>query len=346
MLTEATSSTESIRSVAHRPVLVVGVPRSGTSWTANVLAACEGTRLVREPDNEKLSAPAIWAKKDLGRFPVLDAMDRAGGYERLWRWAFAGASDNYRLRVARRLLSRADDRDLENLAKGRRTKELDLAGVLSARPRVSPAGSTVIAKSVHAVLSVGWLASHFEIDVLVVLRHPANVLASWLELELPDRDRNLFALDRVRERFVRPWEVPLPGDTVLERAVWQLGLSTCALEQAAAAHPEWHVRTHEQLCDDSASQFRSLVHDLGLVWGSGPSVVLETSNKPGTGFTESREASQVADSWRTRLSEEQVKVMLQVLRPFPLKTWDPEELSCGGKGSTEWLAQASAPDSD
>jgi hypothetical protein len=60
------------------PVLVVGVPRSGTTWTARVLGAALGTRLVMEPDNEKISAPAILPKRRLGRFPVLASGQSAG----------------------------------------------------------------------------------------------------------------------------------------------------------------------------------------------------------------------------------------------------------------------------
>jgi len=325
---------ENASPVGRRPLLVVGVPRSGTTWTSNVLGATAGARLVAEPDNEKLSVPAIWAKRRLGRFPVLDDGDHSFRYWQLWRWAFSGAKSGLRLSLAQHQLRQATDEDLEALVQGRLTPSLRVAGILAALPRgASPPGISVV-KSVHACLGVEWLAARFEVDVLVILRHPANVLASWLDLDLPDRDRDLGALSRVQERFVRPWGVPAPGASDLERAIWELGLLTCALEQAASKHPEWHVRTHEQLCSDPEAQFRALARDLGLELGPVALDVLRSSDKPGTGFSVERRTAGLADSWRGRLGSHEVDTLLRVLSPFPIRTWDLSELRDGAPRST------------
>ncbi len=310
------------RRLGPRPVLVVGVPRSGTTWTANVLGASEGASVVMEPDNEKLSAPAIWAKAGLGRFPVLGAGDNARRYARLWRWALSGAGSNRRLRLAQRLVRHATGEDLEALVQGREPMALRMSGILGSYPHAAPATGVVIAKSVHACLAIEWLAARFDVDVLIVLRHPANVLASWLELELPDRDRDLGSLIEIQEKYSKPWGVPVVGHRVLDRAVWQVGLLTCALEDALSRHPEWHVRTHEQLCSNSQAQFQSLAADLGLTLGDAAIDLLRRSDKAGSGFAVKREASGLADSWRHRLGEQEVETLKRVLRTFPLRTWD------------------------
>ena len=326
----------------HRAVLIVGLPRSGTTWIANVLGASEGAVLVAEPDNEKLSAPAIWAKHGLGRFPVLMAGADESRYQRLWQWALSGAPSSPRLRLAQRIVRRASDEDLEALVGSRTPLSLRLAGAVGAAPRGTSASALVVAKSVHACLAVEWLATRFDVDILVVLRHPANVLASWLDLQLPDRDRNLGALSAVQERYVQPWGVPLAGQRILDRALWQLGLLTCALEQALSQHPEWHVRTHEQLCSDPVAQFRGLAEDLGLTLGDAAIDVLRRSDKPGSAFSAERNAAGLADSWKHRLDSKEVEALKQVIGKFPIKTWDIGELqvdavetakSDGGNGS-------------
>jgi Sulfotransferase family len=319
-------------------VVVVGLPRSGTSWTGNVLGAARGAVQVREPDNEKLSAPAIWAKRGLGRFPVLDATDRPWRYERLWRWALSGAPTGLRMDLARRLVRSSNDIALEELVRGRVSAKLKAASELGA-VRVGAHASraaAVVAKSVHVCLALGWLASRFDLEVVVVLRHPANVLASWLELELPDRDRDLSSVQKVSERFVERWGVSRPGVGSLERAVWQLGLLTCALEEAISEHPDWQVCTHERLCADPETAFRRLAREVGLAWSSEMSDVIEGSDKPGSGFAVERQASRLADSWRERLGRDQIDTMLRVLAPFPLKTWDSDQLAGGGPGNLEW----------
>src|SRR5579862_5634574 len=110
----------------HRPVLVVGLPRSGTTWTESVLGTAVGASTVSEPDNEKLSAPAISAKRGLGRFPVLTPGDHAPRYERLWRWALQGAPSSTALRTAAKVMKRADRDAAESLLNGRPSLELRL----------------------------------------------------------------------------------------------------------------------------------------------------------------------------------------------------------------------------
>jgi hypothetical protein len=322
----------------HRPVLIVGLPRSGTTWTENVLGTALDASIVSEPDNEKLSAPAIWAKRSLGRFPVMFAGDEAQAYRRLWRWALTGAPSSRSLRAAQRLVERSDPEAVEQLVKGRPSPELRIAGILASRPGFGEVPGVLVAKSVHACLAIEWIVTKFELDVLVVLRHPANVLSSWLELDLPDRDRDLGGSARVRRRFLDKWDVPLPGVGPVERAAWQLGLLTAALEEFAYAHTDWVVRTHEQICSDPDSEFRSLFLELGLTWGPTTSSLLELGDKPGSGFTLNRKYSELADSWRTRLDQDVVDILGRVLRPFPIKTWDPTDLSAQTNGSTKWLA--------
>lgn len=318
----------------RRPVLVVGLPRSGTTWTESVLGTAVGATVVTEPDNEKLSAPAIWAKRRLGRFPVLAPGDEAGSYRRLWRWVFDGAPGNRsNLRAARRLLERSGPDDLEALARGRPSPRLRIAGALGSRLESVEPSELVVAKSVHVCLAVDWIADEFDVDVLVVLRHPANVLSSWLELNLPDRDRGLGESPLIRQRFVERWGVPLPGPGAIERVAWQLGLFTAALEQSASGHPGWVVRTHERLCSNPESEFRKLFGDLGLTWGPTTSLMLEQSDTPGTGFSLKRRSSDLAESWKSRLGDEELETLGRVLEHFPIKTWNPADLTTMRKRS-------------
>ena len=58
-----------IDSEHHEAATARRAPRaSGTTWTASMLATAETATLVAEPDNEKLSAPAISSKRNIGRF--------------------------------------------------------------------------------------------------------------------------------------------------------------------------------------------------------------------------------------------------------------------------------------
>jgi hypothetical protein len=70
-------------------ILVIGPPRSGTTWVEQVLGRATSARVVHEPDNETCNPFALRAKTPLGRFPVLAPGDIAPpAYVDLWGRAF------------------------------------------------------------------------------------------------------------------------------------------------------------------------------------------------------------------------------------------------------------------
>ena len=239
-----------------------------------------------EPDSETKSAPAIWAKRRLGRYPVLAPGDRDDDYQELWRWVLAGAPQDRRLEAAERVRKFAVDKEWRWYVRGRWTPTMRLAGQLGRHPGDQPVPELrdhrLLVKSVHAAMSVQWLAATFDLDVLVLLRHPAAVLASWQSLGMPEHFARLERVPEVRRRC-EEWGVPLPGPDELEHTVWLLGVLLTSLEQAA--HESGFVlRTHEQLCVSPADEFRTLYRELGLEWTDRADAYLEELNRPGQGL--------------------------------------------------------------
>lgn len=71
-------------------VLVVGMPRSGSTWTAEILGLAEGTRALQEPDNPDNNPAAVAVRSVRGWHPTLEVGQAAPDYQRLWDLAFAG----------------------------------------------------------------------------------------------------------------------------------------------------------------------------------------------------------------------------------------------------------------
>ncbi len=104
-----------------------------------------------------------------------------------------------------------------------------------------------------------------------------------------------------------------------------IGLLLAVIEDTSARHPDWHVRTHEQLCADPIAEFRRLFADLGLHWGKASEEFLRDHNTPGSGFMVKRVASELPDSWQRRLDDAQVATLRRVLGWFPLTTWSDQD---------------------
>jgi hypothetical protein len=314
-----------------RPIVVVGLPRSGTTWTHNALVRAAGVVKVGEPDNEDKHPAAIHAKRRLGRYPVLAPGDDDRDYRRLWEWILSGGPEGRRDRLARFILRPGlNDRIYE----GRRDVVTWLGGTLARRPvpgfhRPAEPGR-VVAKSIHLQLALDWLVSNFDVDVLVLFRHPASVLASWMEVNLKDgRNSTLETRPDVRRRYVERWGVPLPGPDPLERMCWRIGLLLAALEESVEGHPEWRKWTHEQLCDDPAAEFRRLFDDLDLTWTDAAQRYLKKKNTPGTGFQLKRVASELSDSWHQRLDDRHLEVLRSTLALFPIRAWTDKDFERG-----------------
>ena len=229
------------RSVREPRILVVGPPRSGTTWIAQAIRHGAGCRYVHEPDNERYSPLALRLKAGLGRFPVLGPDDDAAPSELLWRRAFRAGGPRPWVtdRFARGLLkvTPAEMRERALRADGHVAFHLRAAGRLaSTDARV--AHEAVVIKSVHSALALDWLTPRFRPSTVIVLRNPLNVLASYRDLEMRDQDRDLGSDVRVRERVLEPRGiVPLPPTAdPLRRAAWQLGLFMTVLSDAAAHH--------------------------------------------------------------------------------------------------------------
>jgi hypothetical protein len=313
-----------------RPILIVGLPRSGTTWTMRALAAAPGTRSLGEPDNEDKFPASIHAKRAVGRYPVLRPGEPCPPYRKLWAWILQGADEDGRARLARHLLGPGA---VNRIHEGRPDPVTWLAGQVARnpRPRPAPAGSDrLVVKSIHAQLCAEWLADSFDVEVLMLQRHPANVLASWLEVNLKDaRNSTLESRPEIRTRYLEPWGVPLPGPDPIERISWRIGLLMAVLEDARSRHPEWHVRRHEQLCTDPPAEFQKLYAELGLEWGDSSAEFLDEHNTPGTGFVVKRVASELSDSWRHRLDGDQVATLRRVLDRFPLTGWTDRDFEPG-----------------
>ena len=147
-----------------------------------------------EPDSEGHRASAIWAKRKTGRYPVLAPGDHHPDYGELWSWILDGTPENARLHLAARVLSVARPREINSYLRGDGSFKMAAASLLGRHPtgptgarRSRPLDQGLLVKTVHAPLSVEWLDAEFDIEVLVVLRHPGSVLASWLALDFIDQ---------------------------------------------------------------------------------------------------------------------------------------------------------------
>jgi hypothetical protein len=320
--------------MSRSAVLVVGVPRSGSSWVGRVLGSTPDAVYLGEPDNHEHCPFALRAKLGLrGRFyPDVRPAETVPVYEQLWREAFASPlsreysfSERARRALALRLLRRASDgevrRSISDPAAAPRT--VRVAARLAVPERPPAHDGNLVVKSVHAQLALEWIASRFPVNVLVVLRQPLNVLSSWKEMGwLHDGSDPLGELDPASARQLEEaFDLPrTDAASPVEQAAELIGLLNAALVDGARRHPEWTVVAHEELCEQPHESFRAAAAAVGLGWDRGGDDLLDQLNQPGAGYETTRVAAGLEDVWRTRLTSGEIDAARSVLQRFDSET--------------------------
>lgn len=310
-----------------KPVLVVGIPRSGTTWVARVVALGTHARYLEEPDNHFRFGFAFRAKSALGQreYPRLEpgeAPAAARNYARLWVNALEkpcpGHPAGIRGRIADGLVARAGPAKVSAAVAGGVTGYgLDTARRLAVPLRPKAGEGPLIVKSVYAALSVEWIASRHDVEVVVTTRHPLNIVSSWHELGWLDEPfaEPLSTLDpaMLRSLSARFGAPPPPGGSPVGRATWFVGVLGRALDDAVTRNPSWHRLVHEDLCRSPGEGFHRLAATLGLPWHAAGDRAIDDWNRPGEGYETHRVAAELADAWESRLSPRDVEDATAVL---------------------------------
>jgi len=304
-------------------LLIAGLPRSGTSWTARALGQTEGTTLVSEPDNDRNHVEALKAKARLGRYPILGVGDIARAYASLWRYGMAGVDhlDGRRNRWATAQVAAVPPAEVERVmtdpSEAWPARLRAAVAVARVDGRHPVALGPVLVKSVHCALALDWVVEVVAPDaVLLIVRHPANVIGSWRDMgwgmgTFPWSDPRLW------ERFAPGGERP-PGERPepwIVRASWQFALMASALVAAADRHG-WLLVDHADLLDDPPARLSELAGRLGLDWTEGAQRWVVEGDRPGQGYDLTRVTAQERDRWRGRLADDEVQTLASVLGHF------------------------------
>ncbi|MGC5016648.1 sulfotransferase [Streptosporangium sp. DT93] len=238
------------------PVLVTGLPRSGTSWTGRMLAAGGELVYVNEPLNPQHPpghCPGVLDAVVGHRFQYICPDD-----ERDWLPAFTRT-------VALRYGFLAELR--------RNRSPYDLARMVrygAAFTLGRLAGRRALLDDPFALFSAGWFADRLGCRVIILLRDPVAFVGSWQRLgwtvhldELFDqpllmRDHphleELRALTGTRDRIATT------------TALWRA--AAISATRLADRHPRITLVRYEDLALDPLTGFRGLYEQTGLTWSA------------------------------------------------------------------------------
>jgi hypothetical protein len=195
----------------------------------------------------------------------------------------------------------------------------------------------LIIKDPMAALSSDWLAKNFDLEVIVLVRHPAAFAASLKRLGWRHPFEHFLKQEMLMQRHLEPYRAELaskPGDIVEQAAIiWKCVYDV--LFTYLDSNPNWLVRQHEVLSGNPVAELRSLYEALGLQWNAPveDKVVKYTRrgnpvNIPkGTVHQIRRDSVANITRWKETLTEEEIARVYEITRPiscsyYPNKDWE------------------------
>jgi|tagenome__1003787_1003787.scaffolds.fasta_scaffold20817846_2 hypothetical protein len=288
--------------VSGRPILITGSHRSGTTWVGRTLAAGGTLGYIDEPFSV-LHRPGILSARFDDWFPYVTNGDGAvlrPHVERMLRFRYDHAAE---LRAIR------GPRDAGRMA--RDAARFRSYGRRALRPLV---------KDPIALLAAGWLAKEFDMQVVVMIRHPAAFAGSLKRMGWthPFSDFQhqpaLMAgpLAAYRDRVDR---FAAQDQDVVDQAALLWAMLHDVIDGYRHRHPDWLFVRHEDLSREPQQRFADLCLRLDVPFDGGVAEYLDSHTGGGNPAEAAsgkahelrRDSRANVDNWRARLTPDEVK---------------------------------------
>ena len=233
-------------SADKRPILVTGAHRSGTTWVGKMLALAPGVGYVHEPFNPRFSAGRF------DRYFTVVTRENEARYAPELEHVLT-----FRYELVTRLRRRHRPKDVARTFRD-----------FGRTQRVRRRGPRPLMKDPIALLSAEWLAQRFDMEVVVLIRHPAAFASSLKRLGWKHSFANFLDDGRVPE-VIELYEDEIraqarePGDLLAQAALlWRLLYN--AVASFRERHEDWVFLRHEDVSLEPSGSFERLYEQLGL----------------------------------------------------------------------------------
>ncbi len=329
-----------------QPILIAGLPRSGTTWIGEIISTDKNIRYYYEPDNEKTNSYAYYFKKTVHRFPFrLAESNDNDDYYYLWKNAFSGIP----LRKLNTLLFRLfykqkvpgietdignktgfiytnqEMKDVNNGTwnipfKQEEYRMLAMLAKMFIRKNPSKFKYQIVIKSVHSPLCLEWIDFNFGPKMVIVLRNPFALYASYKRLFMPDAFRNILSQDNLKSFMRDKLGINLiPRSGINEEAIFQIILVYKILANQLKANKHWYFISHDRLCFNPVEQYKKLYSNLGLHFDSAVENKLNDLNTSGGGFIPKRIGKDQPMKWKKELIQKEVDLIKFWMRELDVK---------------------------
>lgn len=288
--------------IKSNPILVTGSHRSGSTWTGRIIATAPHVGYIHEPFNAGTSFSANPTPPDCW-FKYICTENQQDYYAALNRILHYDYPFGRNMRRAG---------TLKNAARIARTQGLSLLHKINNdRPLV---------KDPIAVFSAEWLSTAFDMNVLVLIRHPAAFCSSLKIKNWHFGFSNLLEQPLLMEKYLHPFEDEINEyarnrKNIVEQAILLWNCIHHVINIYQKNYPGWLFMRHEDLSTDPVSQFHLIFKYLDLEFTQKvKNRIHETSgsHNPAEQQQENpfkRDSRENIKNWKKRLTTEEISLI-------------------------------------
>jgi|SoiMethySBSTD1v2_1073268.scaffolds.fasta_scaffold94392_3 sulfotransferase family protein len=291
-----------------KPILVTGAHRSGSTWVGRMLSEAPGVAYIHEPFSVT-DRPGVGICS--ARFPYW--------FTYITRNTEVGYYQDMRKTIEFKYNWRAALQSCRSVADLRNVKE-EYTFFLTHRRH----GSRPLLKDPLALFSAAWMADRFNMDVVVIIRHPAAFVSSIKKLNWAHPFSHFLKQSLLMETVLSPFaaeirEYATREHSITDQAILLWRLLYYMTMNYQRQHREWIFVRHEDLSQDPLTGFTHLYERLDLEFSSHVrEKVLEYSSSTnpadtdapvGSDATLKRNSRENMWNWKNRLTPTEIKTI-------------------------------------
>jgi hypothetical protein len=247
----------------QHPILVTGMPRSGTTWVGRMLTASGEVGYINEPFNLAVSPGTF-------RIPVDHWYEYVSAENEAHILPDLGRALEFEYPLGRELRRCRNRTDLLHTLRSWR-------GFVRSRHR------RPLIKEPHAVFSIPWFAERLASDVVVTVRHPAAVVSSWKRLDWSFDFANLLDQPNLMQDWLEPFRLEMqaavaPDRTPVDRVALLWAVIYSVIDRQRERFPRLHIVRQEDLSRDPVEEYAKLYDAAGLSFTSAAAAAVRAAS--------------------------------------------------------------------
>jgi len=283
----------------NKPILLTGSHRSGSTWAGRMISTVNNVGYIFEPFNINLPITVNQQKFEMNFLHICNENEK--NYK-----PAIDAVLNYNYPFWFNVKNNTDIKDIVRVCRDKSKSVIH--NLLKRRPLV---------KDPIAFFSSEWLYKTYDMDIVIMIRHPAAFCSSLKYKDWHFDFNNFINQPLLMETYLKPfkdqiYEYNQNKPDIIDQAIllWNIFHHTIMLYQEK--YPNWTYIRHEDLSASPTNEFKKIYKRLNLVFSDKSKLAINNSSGSHNPIEQQKNNEFVRDSkkniknWKNRLSRQEI----------------------------------------